>query len=182
MRKQRAKLLTENAELKLQVLTKTPDMAPAVAQFGRLESHGWKAQMGTAIHPENAQGRFYRDLLEQASLLGEAVVYQYLINQRVVAMNICLLRKDTLVVLKTCYDETIKTYSPAFLLREAELQLFFKEQRIKRVEYFGRLMDWHTKFTDHKRTLHHFTMYRWPILKKMSELRRRNQDTLVESS
>ena len=182
MRKQRTKLLIEHAELTLHVLTQTTDMAPAVAQFGRLESQGWKAQMGTAIHPDNAQGRFYRALLEQASLLGEAVVYQYLMGQRVVAMNLCLLRQGTLVVLKTCYDETIKTYSPAFLLREAELQLFFKEGSIKRVEYFGRLMDWHTKFTDHKRTLHHLTMYHWPILKKMAEFKRRSQDDWVETA
>lgn len=173
MRKQRAKLDLEHIVPRLEVLTQTQDMAQAVVQFGRLESLGWKAKIGTAIHPDNPQGRFYRHLLEQASLKGEALVCQYLMGSVVVAMNLCLLRQGSLVVLKTCYDESIKTYSPASLLREAELQLFFQEGNIKRIEYFGRMMDWHSKMTDQKRTLYHLTIYRWPLLKKISQHRRK---------
>jgi hypothetical protein len=155
-------------------------MAAAVVQFGRLENQGWKAKMGTAIHPDNHQGRFYRTLLEQASLKGEALVCQYRLGPSVVAMNLCLLRQGILVVLKTCYDESIKTYSPAFLLREAELQLFFKEGLVNRIEYFGRMMDWHSKLTDQKRTLHHLTLYRWPLLKKLSALRQAKKTAVPE--
>ena len=180
MRKQRAKLELENIATRFEVLTKTKDMAQAVAQFGRLESMGWKEKMGTAIHPDNPQGRFYRDLLEKASLAGEALVCQYLLGPAVVAMNLCLLRQGNLVVLKTCYDESIKSYSPASLLREAELQLFFKEGLIKRIEYFGRMMDWHSKLTDQKRTLHHLTVYRWPMLKQISAYRQKKAIALGE--
>ena len=86
--------------------------------------------------------------MEHASLRGEAVVYQYQFDDRVVAMNLCLSRQGELVVLKTTYDESIKTFSPAFLLRENELQEIYRTGKIKRIEYFGRLMDWHTKLTD----------------------------------
>ncbi len=173
MRKQRAKLLADGVKLSMQALRDHSDMAPAVVRYGELESAGWKAQKGTAIHPNNTQGRYYRELLEHASLRGEAVVYQFLFDGRVVAMNLCLLRESTLVVLKTTYDESIKTYSPAFLLREEELQEIHRSGEINRVEYFGRLMDWHTKLTSKKRTLYHLTLYRWPVLKKLAELRRR---------
>ena len=172
MRKQRAKLLADGVALHMQVLRGHADMAPAIARYGSLESTGWKAKEGTAIHPDNAQGRYYRELLEHASLRGEAVVYQYQFGDQVVAMNLCLLHQGTLVVLKTTYDETIKSFSPAFLLREEELQTIFKEGEIKRMEYFGRLMDWHTKLTDKKRTIYHLTLYRWPLLKKLAEARR----------
>lgn len=182
LRKQRAKLILENAKLSLQVIKKTDQMAKAVEQFGQLESQGWKAQTKTAIHSDNRQGKFYRRLLEQASLVGEAVVYKYLINEKVVAMNLCLQRQGTLVVLKTSYDESYKSYSPAFLLRETELQLFFKEGDIKRIEYFGRLMDWHTKFTDKRRTLHHLTIYRWPLFKKLADTRRGKLQEMVSQS
>ena len=151
-------------------------MAAAIAHYGQLESAGWKAQSGTAIHPDNAQGRFYRELLEHASLRGEAVVYQYLFDDRVVAMNLCLLSQGTLVVLKTTYDESIKTLSPAFLLREEELQDIYRQGQIKRIEYFGKVMEWHTKLTDKKRTLYHLTTYRWPFIKKLAEARRRKAD------
>ncbi len=172
MRKQRTKLQADGVQLSLQVLRAHADMAPAIAQYGRLESAGWKAQKGTAIHPDNAQGRYYRELLEHASLRGGAVVYQYLFDDRVVAINLCLARNDTLIVLKTTYDESIQSYSPAFLLSESELQELYRENHIKRLEYFGRLMEWHTKWTDQKRTLYHLTLYRWPLLKKLAQARR----------
>jgi CelD/BcsL family acetyltransferase involved in cellulose biosynthesis len=176
MRKQRVKLAADGVILTMQVLRDHDDMAPAIARYGNLESAGWKAQSGTAIHPDNAQGRYYRELLEHASLRGEAVVYQYLFNDRVVAMNLCLERKSTLIVLKTTYDESIKTLSPAFLLREEELQEIYRQGKIKRMEYFGRLMDWHTKLTDKKRTVYHLTVYRWPLIKKLAGARRRKAE------
>lgn len=172
MRKQRVKLAADGVKLTMQVLREHADMAPAIANYGKLESAGWKAQSGTAIHPDNAQGRFYRELLEHASLRGEAAVYQYLFDDRVVAMNLCLLSQGTLVVLKTTYDESIKTLSPAFLLREEELQDIYREGQIKRMEYFGKVMDWHTKLSDKKRTVYHLTAYRWPFVRKLAEARR----------
>lgn len=173
MRKQHTKLLADGIKLTTQRLTDFADMAPAVARYGSLESAGWKAENGTAVHPDNEQGRFYREMLEHASLRGEAVVYQYLFGDRVVAINLCLARKGTLIVLKTTYDESIQSYSPAFLLRENELQQFHDEGQIHRLEYFGRFMEWHSKLTDKKRTLYHLTVYRWPFLKKLAEARSR---------
>ena len=172
MRKQRAKLAADNVSLTMQVLHDHADMAGAVARYGQMESAGWKAQEGTSIHPDNAQGRFYRELLEHASQRGEAAVYQYLFNDKIVSMNLCLQRKGTLVVLKTTYDESIQSVSPAFLLREEELRQFHAEGKTKRLEYFGRLMEWHTKWTDQKRMLYHLTVYRWPAIKSFAEARR----------
>ena len=177
MRKQRAKLAADGIGLTMQVLHDFADMAGAVASYGQMESAGWKAQQGTSIHLDNAQGRFYRELLEHASLRGEAAVYQYLFNDKIVSMNLCLQRKGTLVVLKTTYDESIQSVSPAFLLREEELRQFHAEGKIKRLEYFGRLMDWHTKWTDEKRMLYHLTVYRWPAIKSLAEARRRKAET-----
>ena len=77
-----------------------------------------------------------------------------------------------LVVLKTTYDESIRQLSPAFLLRESELQEIFAQGQVRRIEYFGRLMDWHTKMTPNKRTLYHLTAYRWPMLKLLALARR----------
>jgi CelD/BcsL family acetyltransferase involved in cellulose biosynthesis len=172
MRKQRNKLAAEGTVCRMRVLRDAADMAPALERYGALESAGWKAGGGTAIHAGNAQGRFYRRLLEEAAQAGEAVVYEYLFDERTVAMNLCLLRGGQLIVLKTAYDETIKSLSPAFMLREEELQSFFGGTEVRRVEYYGRLMDWHTKLTDSKRTLYHLTRYRWSWVKALAERRR----------
>ena len=171
MRKQRTKLAANGVHLKMETLRGHGDMAAAIARYGSLESAGWKAGKGTAIHPDNAQGRFYLEMMEHASLRGEAVIYQYLFDDKVVAMNLCLERRGVLIVLKTTYNESIENFSPAFLLREEELQEFHRDRKITRLEYFGRLMDWHTKWTDKKRTLYHLTMYRWPIIKKLAAAR-----------
>lgn len=172
MRKQRAKLLDQNVKLSMQVLRSHEDMGPAVARYGDLESTGWKAKENTAIHPGNVQGHYYTKLLQDAAVKGEAAVYQYLFDDRIVAMDLCLIRRDTMTVLKTTYDESIKSYSPACLLREAELREIFREGHIMRIEYFGRLMDWHSKLTDKRRTLYHQTIYRWPVLKRAAQIRR----------
>ena len=87
-------------------------------------------------------------------------------------MNFGLVRGGTWVVLKTTYDESIpKALSPASLLREEELQFIFGQGEIRRLEYYGRAMEWHTKLTDRQRTLYHLTGYRWPWLKALAARR-----------
>jgi hypothetical protein len=47
--------------------------------------------------------------------------------------------------------------------------------RFKRVEFFGPLKDWHTRFTDQVRTMYHINFYRWPILKRLHAWRMSRQ-------
>lgn len=179
MRKQKNKLVAEGVAGHMRSLVHCSEMAAAIERYGALESSGWKAAHGTAIHPDNAQGRFYRELLEDAARRSEAVVYEYLFDGRVVASNLCLQRKGTLVVLKTTYDESIRAYSPAFLLSEGEIEQLYREKVIHRLEYYGRLMEWHSKWTENRRTIYHLTLYRWPWIKQFAELRRRRSMRVV---
>jgi CelD/BcsL family acetyltransferase involved in cellulose biosynthesis len=172
MRKQRNRLAAEGVTAQMRSLTHPADIAAAIARYGALESAGWKAAQGTAIHPDNAQGSFYRCLLESAARRGEAVIFEYLFADRVVASNLCLRRGKTLVVLKTTYDESIHSSSPAFLLSQDEIEHLYHQKSIQRLEYYGRLMEWHSKWTENKRTLYHLTLYRWPLLKRFAEWRR----------
>ena len=171
MRKQRNKLATEGTHIHMRALTAPEDMPGAIARYGILESSGWKASEGTAIHPDNPQGQFYVQLLQNAAKHGEAVVYEYFFNEKTVALNLCVQRSGTLVVLKTTYDETIKNYSPAFLLNQDQVEQVFGQGITKRLEYYGRMMEWHTRWTESKRTLYHLTCYRWAWLKKLAECR-----------
>lgn len=176
LRKQRNKLAAEGVQTQMRVLRERGEMRALLERYGALESTGWKGQQGTAIHPDNAQGRFYLELFEAAAERSEALVFEYRFDDRTVAMNLCLLRAGELIVLKTAYDESIRTLSPAFLLREEELQQFFAPgSPIRRIEYYGKLMDWHTKLTDNQRTLYHHTRYRWSWLKRLVEARRQRQ-------
>ena len=167
MKKQRNKLAAEGIVTTFHCLTRPEVMAEAVIRYGALESAGWKAQQGTAIHPDNAQGRFYTTILEQAGARNEGLVYEYDFNDQPVVVNLCVQRGETLIILKTTYDETIKTFSPAFLLLQEVLEPLFAEGRIKRMEFFGKVMEWHTRWTENRRTLYHLTVFRWGGLKTL---------------
>jgi len=172
MRKQRNRLASEGITGRVRSIVAPSEMFAAVERYGALESAGWKATRGSAIHCDNTQGSFYRSLLESAAQRGEAVIYEYLFGDRVVASNLCLKRNRTLFVLKTTYDESIQGYSPAFLLSQEVIQTLYQSNSILRIEYYGRVMDWHTKWTEKKRTLYHLTLYRAPLIKTAIDLYR----------
>ena len=165
MKKQRARLEKEAIVTRLEISTAPDDMAHAVADYGRLESAGWKGQSGTAIHPSNAQGRFYRSMLERFCSNGRGRVFRYWYDDRLVAMDLCIEGNDHIVILKTTYDESIgNTTSPALLMRQEAFALLFNEPRLRRIEFFGKLMAWHARWSEESRTMYHFTLYRWSAL------------------
>ena len=158
------------SDWQMRVWRDAADMPRAIARYGELEGRSWKAQEGTAIRPDNDQGRFYAALFHNAAEKGEAVVYEYLFDGKTVASNLCLKRANTLVILKTTYDESIKVYSPAFLLNEELTRTLFAEQQITRLEYYGKIMEWHTRWTDNTRTVYHLTSFRHGMVKKLAQL------------
>lgn len=167
IRKQRRKLVDDGVEAQLDVLRDPGSVANAVEDYGRLESVGWKASGGTAIHPSNTQGHFYREMLERFSAKGRGCIYRYRFSGQVVAVDLCIESDHTLVILKTTYDESIKNLSPAFLMREEAFARIWREGRIQRIEFFGKLMDWHKRWTDNARQIYHLTNYRWSWVKRL---------------
>lgn len=167
MRKQRAKLEGDGVQARLEVVSQAGDVAQAIADYGRLEGAGWKGADGTAIQPDNAQGRFYRAMLEEFSRHGAARIYRYRFNDQVVAVDLCVESAAVQVVLKTTYDESFKTVSPSSLMRQDAVRQIFTEARVKRIEFYGRVMEWHTRWTDRKRTLFHANRYRWSVLRRL---------------
>jgi Acetyltransferase (GNAT) domain len=109
-------------------------MADCVSEYGRLESIGWKAQGGTGINENNTQGRFYGDFCEHFSAAGEAIVFQLLLDGKVVASDLCLFRNGMLVVLKTTYDEKVEKLSPALLMRREIVRELHASSQIRVVE------------------------------------------------
>jgi len=172
MRKQRKKLAAEGIPVRLEIVTRAQDVGDAVDSYGRLESAGWKGAEGTAIEGSNTQGRFYRVMLENFCAAGQARVYRYRFAERVVAVDLCIESDGVEVVLKTTYDESVKSLSPGLLLREDELKAHFIDRRIRRVEFFGR-MEWHKQWTRDARMLYHVNVNRVAGLSRVLGLMRR---------
>ena len=168
-RKQLNGLAREGIIAALEVVTAPADIARAVADYCALECAGWKAGQGTAVAAGNAQGRFYGEMLRCFAELGRARIYRYRFNDRVVAIDLCIVSGDELVILKTTYDESIKNFSPATLMRHDYFAQLFAEGRIRRVEFYGRVMDWHTRWTDQVRTLYHINAYRWSLVPRVRD-------------
>ena len=116
----------------------------AIADYGRLESAGWKSDTGTAVHPDNAQGRFYTALLADFITAGRGAIYRYWYGDTVVAMDLCIEGAEEMIILKTTYDESIRDTSPAFLMRhlglrntEGRLRLLYGDAASLQVESGG---------------------------------------------
>ncbi len=163
LKRQRNRIMREGIETRLETINDPKDVAQAIVDYGNLESSGWKAQFGTAIHADNAQGRCYRAILEDYCISGDGRIYKYWYNNNLVAVDLCITGNDCLVILKTTYDETQKTSSPTLLMRQDSFRELFRRREFKRIEFYGKVMDWHTKWTDEIRLMFHINYYRWPI-------------------
>lgn len=176
LKKQRNRLRQDGIATRLEIVRDPALMAGAVADYGRLETSGWKASEGTAVAVDNDQGRFYRALLEGFARRGAASVYRYWFDgpdevgqkSRLAAMDLCVEGGGCIVILKTAYDEALgPQLSPALLMREEATRSLFDEGRFERIEFYGRVMEWHTRWTDEIRTMYHLNGYRWPLLGRL---------------
>lgn len=168
LKKMRPRMLKEGITARLETLRQPQQMTEALATYGRLESAGWKASGGTAIAADNAQGRFYAAMLERFCRRDAACVQRYWFNDQVVAVDLCIEGENCVIILKTTYDETVPGYfSPTFLMREETVKQLFDEQRFSTLEFYGKAMEWHRKWSDDIRTMYHINNYRWPILHKL---------------
>jgi len=177
LKKQRNRLRQDGIDTHLEICRAPHQMAQAVADYGQLEGSGWKAAGGTAVGAENQQGHFYRSMLEAFAARGAASAYRYRIGGQLAAMDLCVEGGGCIVVLKTAYDESLaRQLSPALLMREEACRGLFAEGRFERIEFYGRVMDWHLRWTDEVRTMYHLNGYRWPGLAHLHALQRGRQD------
>ena len=171
LKKQRARLERDGVATRMVVDREPARMAQAVQDYGCLETSGWKGSKGTAVSSENAQGRYYRVMLEGMAARGAASVYRYYFGEQLVAMDLCVEDGASLVVLKTAYDESVSpNLSPTLLMREEACRSLFDGGRFARLEFYGRVMEWHTRWTEEVRTLYHVNHYRWPAVGRLHAL------------
>lgn len=176
------KVAADGITVRLEQLTTPGDMRSAIADYARLETAGWKRAIGTAVAMDTAQGRFYVDMMERMAARGQARVYRYFFNDTVVTMDLCVDRGGTMVVLKTAYDEQFAKLSPATLMREQIFRDLFAERRIRRVEFYGPLMEWHTRWTELSRTLYHANLFRNGAVSRLIDLVRVSRRRLGRGS
>jgi CelD/BcsL family acetyltransferase involved in cellulose biosynthesis len=177
MKKQRARLAKEGITTRLEIIRDPAAVAAAIRDYGRLETSGWKARIGTAVDAGTPQGRFYQAVLEAFCRRGNGCILRYCFDDKVVAMNLCVEGYGSMIILKTAYDEALgNQYSPAFMMLEETCRQLFDEHKFSTLEFYGRVMEWHRRWTDEVRTLYHLTGYRWaPLLQLHRALKNRKK-------
>ena len=124
----------------------------------------------TAVSEASGQLDFYKVLFKTYAEKGSAQIVQYWISlageDRLVASDLCIVRGDTAYMLKTAYDESLSEHeslsslSPASLMHQDLFRYWIHERSIKRVEFYGKTMDWHTRWTKQQRPIYHITLFR----------------------
>lgn len=173
MRRQREKLAAQGVAARMEILTAPEDMARGVSDYAALESRGWKAELGTAVSETHPQTVFYREMLEGFARLGQARIYRYFFDDRLVATEFCLVGGPEMVILKTTHDESVNPFSPASLLRQEMFEGLYREGTIRRLEFYGPLKEWHTRWTTLVRTIYHANIYRFGQVRRFEHLVRK---------
>ncbi len=166
LRRQRNRLERESTLTELKILDHTDEMEQAIIDYGKMESSGWKNELGTAVNINNSQGKFYRDMLANFCNKKRGKVFQYFYDAQLVATDLCIFNEECIVILKTTYDESISTSSPAMLMRQDAFNYIFDHKLTKRIEFYGKVMDWHTKWSDEIRTMFHINYYSFSVLNR----------------
>ena len=164
LNRQRNRLEREGIKPSLKIITAADEIPQAIIEYGKLESAGWKSAGGTAIHIDNNQGKFYRDMLINFCQHNDTLIFQYYYDDQLVTTDLCIKDKHSLIILKTTYDEAITTSSPALLMRQDSFKYIFDEHLVDTIEFYGKVMDWHTKWSDKIRIMYHINC---PLLKRL---------------
>jgi hypothetical protein len=82
-------------------------------------------------------------------------------------MDLCVQHGNVIVILKTTYDEGAADYSPAMLMHQELFKSLFDAGEFGRIEFYGKVMDWHRRFTEDIRRMYHVNHYRWGWLKRL---------------
>ena len=167
IRKQHNKLNSQALTTRLEVITDPNDISDAIKQYGELESAGWKSETQTAINAENTQGKFYSKILTEFCHTGNGIIFKYWIGDDVAAMDLCIGSEDSIVILKTTYDEQLAEYSPALIMHNDLFKYFFGNSEFKTIEFYGKVMNWHKKWSDDFRGIYHVNFYKYNFLAKL---------------
>lgn len=169
-RTQRSRLAADDIETSMTEITDPTEVAGVVEEYSKLESAGWKGQEGTAVTVNSKQGQFYKAIFEDFCKSGEARMFCFRFNGKIVAIDLCLEYRDAQILLKTAFDESIKGISPSVLLKYEEYQQVFADPRLQRVEFFGPYMAWTSRWTKHTRIMYHVTTFRHPLIRLLRSL------------
>jgi CelD/BcsL family acetyltransferase involved in cellulose biosynthesis len=126
--RRRRRRLDEAGSVTVEAVGPDGDLAGAVAEFLDLERRGWKGRAGTALACREETAGLARDLFRGGVGPVTARADLLRLDGRVVAASLALVCGGTATLLKTAYDEDLRSLAPGVLL-EAEIVRALHETR-----------------------------------------------------
>jgi CelD/BcsL family acetyltransferase involved in cellulose biosynthesis len=169
--RRRRKLVREHdAEFRL---ISTPGRLEEELQRGlELEASGWKGKNGTAILSSTATQRFYRSIAALLHARGELTFSSLSLDGRLVAFDLAFVHGSRYYLLKTAYDEGLRTLAPGLVLRLAVVERCF-EMGLEAHEFLGPDMEWKRLFSTGTREHRNLRAFAWRPLPVVHFLVRR---------
>lgn len=169
------RLAKDEIEIVYKLVSEVNEIKLAVDRYGLLESQGWKGKNGTAIHPANIQGQFYLTLLERFAQSHQAQIFESYINQQLVASRLCIFNDDTLIILKTTFDEKYSRYAVGNLNRFKLIERLFEKKMSKCVDFYTNASKEQLYWSTEQRPMFNGSCYRFDFIEQGISLVKRTK-------
>lgn len=146
----RQRKLEREHSVRYELLRIPDDVDGELARGLAVEASGWKGAAGTAITSSADTLAFYRAVARGFHRTGRLRLSELWVDGRVVAFDLCLLHRRRLHLLKTGYDESIRSLAPGLVLRRAVVERCFAS-RLEAHELLGDDMPWKRLFATGER-------------------------------
>lgn len=157
----RNRLDSENMTFRFEVHTESAAVYDAVDRYSVLESSGWKGKSGTSLHPDNVQGKFYRNFLTELATNNNSLVIEFYINDQLAASRLCSYTSNIFIILKTSYDETLKNFAPGRLLLAEVIQYVMENSIAATIDFYTHATEEQMEWATDIRPMYKGSYYRY---------------------
>ena len=158
LERRRRKLMREHT-VETDLIAQPDDMPLDLAEGLLLEAAGWKGREGTAVLSDDPVAGFYADVARAFHATGELRLSSLRTAGRLVAFDFALLYQGRYFLLKTGFDESLRTLAPGLILRRDVVERCF-ELGLDAHEFLGIDMEWKRLFATGDRP--HFVCRAYP--------------------
>lgn len=169
-----------SAKVTLEILTKHEDVVAAVAEYGMLESTGWKGKQGTSIHPDSKDGLFYQELFSEFSKLSNAKIYRLRLNNSVIASRLLVYHNGIMVSLKITYDEDFAEFAPGRVLLYLFLKDAFKQRDVQKIEFYTHANIDQLQWSTGRKSMYQVIIYRYSYYRRPLAVTRSIKNILLK--
>lgn len=141
------------------IVTDPEAICDATDRYGMLESQGWKGKNLTALHPGNLQGQFYRNLMLAYAKKNEAAVFEFYLDNMLVASRLTIFSDRMMIALKTTYDETYKKHAIGRLLLHKVIEHLFQKKYTQVIDFYTNATKEQLEWATEQRTMYNGSIF-----------------------